>query len=253
MAQDLFGFRSGSLRDFPHQSARGAAFPVQGHHVPLGVKIVSCVDLPVEMDRHVRNQQRVPVQVHKPRNNTVPFPDRQASGYGKRPVQPGGHDHAAVSFHIHADIAVVPVLKLLLQFERRGIPVRRHDAEGRESGFRHGKGNHRRIVPDHIVFSAGVHQPGIRFLQLLIAVFPQHLREVRGRVERRRRLLRKRQEPFHQVHTSFLRSVEKGRAVFRPSRFVIQIPARWSALSPAPDPPSAGLLRWCLPSARCPI
>ena len=106
MAENPVFFHSGGLRDFPHQSAGALRVPVHRHHVSLRIVGNAAAQLPVEMYRHVRNQYGVPVQVHQAGGNAVSFPHCQPSGYGKRPVQPGAHDHTAVLLNVQPHIVL---------------------------------------------------------------------------------------------------------------------------------------------------
>ena len=200
MAEDILPANAGGFSDFLHQPALRVLISVQGHQIRLGIILEAVIGFPVEVDRLIRNQHRVPVQVHKADSHAVTFPDSQPTGYGQGPVQPGGHDHSAVPFHIQPYIVIPGVFIVFLQLEGRGIPVCRYNPERRKTGFRNLKGDDRGIIPYHKVLSARVHQPGIRLLQLRKTRVLQHFPEPGRRVKGGRRLLRKIQKLFKTVH-----------------------------------------------------
>ena len=204
VAEDILPADAGRFRDFLHQAALRVLVSVHRQQVRLRIILEAVVHFPVKVDRLVRNQHRVPVQVHQADTHTVPFPDSQPAGDGQRPVQPGRHDHPSVPFHIQPHIVIPGILEILLQFEGRRIPVGRHNPEGREPGFRNLEGDHRGIIPYHEILSARVHQPGIRFLQFRKSRFFQHIPEPFRSVERRGGLLRKIQKLFQTIHLVYL-------------------------------------------------
>ena len=200
MAEDVLPADTGRFRDLVHQAALRVLVSVQGKQVSLGIILKSVINIPVEMDRLVRDQHRVPVQVHQADPYAVPFTDSQPPGNGQRPVHPGGHDHPAVFLHIQPYIVFPGILKMLLQFEGGRIPVSRDDPEGGKTRFRNLECNDSGIIPYNIVLSARVHQPWISLLQLRKARFPQHFPEACRGVEGSGRLLREIQKLFQAIH-----------------------------------------------------
>ena len=130
-AQDVFRFHRGSVRDLRPQLSPGVFGSVQRQQVDLGVIFVSVVHLPVEMDGHVRDQDRVPLKIDQFAFQSVCCPDDHPPGDGQRSVEPGRQDSAAILFNIQTYIVLAGILKTLLQLQCGRIRVGRHEPEGR--------------------------------------------------------------------------------------------------------------------------
>ena len=185
---DLLGLCAAAGGDFLREPAAGRFVAVERDHVDLRVEVVAGIDIAVEMNGHVWDERRVAAEIDEPRMQARFILDDGAPGDGKRPVQPGGHDHAAVALDVEAHVfAARFIFGEGLEFESRGIAVAGDDLERREAAFRHAQRKQRRAVAGQIIPAARRELPRFAFVQPGEARFFQHFGHFANRVKRRRR------------------------------------------------------------------
>ena len=92
----------------------------QRQHVHLLVERHAVVDIPLHMDRHIRDEHQITVEVDQPGHQPVAFLYQHTAGDRKRTIHPRCTDHAAVSFRVQLHIAASSLqLCLLLDLEGR--------------------------------------------------------------------------------------------------------------------------------------
>ena len=116
------------------------------------------------MDGQRRDDQQVLIDVDKAALDAVLGLDHDAASHRQRAVQPGGHDHAAVTFDAQAGAAVVFDL-LVFNFPARGIAVAGGNAPTADGMLRHAPGDDRGTVAGNVVPFAGFQVPIIGFFQ----------------------------------------------------------------------------------------
>ena len=170
--------------------------PEDGLQVHLGVVVQAGVGLPVEVDAQVRDAGQCPLRVHQTALHAVGSAHQQAACHAQGPVEPGGHQHAAVALHLGAGKAVVG-------------PVQRLDAPGRrvtvagcgvpagERAFGHPPGQNGRAVAGGVVFAAGHKVPCRALRAVPVALSFQNGRGGRRGVERTDTGVQKRKQIFH--------------------------------------------------------
>ena len=201
-AQVLFLF-AGSLRHRTEEGLSFTAHTIKREQVFLRVIGKAFVHLAVHVDRHIRDQQKIPVHVHQPAvQAAVPLHDDPARR-GQRPVEPGCEQHPAVFLHIQFDVDVLhPDLRVLLDLEGRRITVACHDLKPRRGAgiarvfLRQPEGDQGRAVPCDKITSARQKLPLRSFGKLQESGIFQHFRELPHGVERRRTLFNKAEEPL---------------------------------------------------------
>ena len=118
------------------------------------------------MDSQVRDDHEITVCIYQPGGDTVSGSHDHTACYGKRTVQPGGADHAAVFLHIQLYILVLHLdLCIGFDLEDRRITVACHDLETGKIFFRNEKCNQGRIISGDIVAAAGLQIPFLPLIQ----------------------------------------------------------------------------------------
>ena len=118
------------------------------------------------MDSQIRNDHQVTVYIHQLCGNAVSGAHDHAACYGKRTVQPGGADHAAVFLHVQLHILVLHLdLRVGFDLEYRGIAVACHDLKTGEILFRNTEGDQGRIISGYIVAASCLKVPFFAFIQ----------------------------------------------------------------------------------------
>ena len=116
-------------------AALGAAR--QGQHVGLHVIALVLVGAAIHVDGDVGDQKEILFQVHQPGHQPIPLPDDHTSGGGEGPIQPGGHQHAAVALHAQLGVGPRRAHGLeLLELEAGGVGVGGHEHKAGEIRLR---------------------------------------------------------------------------------------------------------------------
>ena len=127
-SEDLFFFNTRCLSDERQEGFSGCFVSEQRRHVFLWMIGIPFIHLPVHMDRQIRDHQEIPVDIDQAALQAMFSPHHDPSGDGKRPVEPGRHEHAAVFFHIQLGVMTVHHdLSVFLDLKGRGIAVRGDD------------------------------------------------------------------------------------------------------------------------------
>ena len=183
MAEDVFLADACVLCDDLQEGSLRLDAAEQWQHVGLHVPGIALVDLAVLMDRDVRDHEKVAVHVDEHGFEAVAVAHRQAPRHGKRPVEPGGADHAAVRLHVQLDVAVLhDDLGILLDLEGGGVGMCREDAEI-FSFFRDGEDHDRGVVPCEEIGLIVAELPGSVLPEFFRAVLQKTGAEFRDRLE----------------------------------------------------------------------
>ena len=191
----------GHAQRFGQQGGQRAAAlgAVQRLHVHLGVIAVAVVDAAVHVRRQRGDHGQVAVQVDQPRRQRAVRPAHQhPPGHRKRPVQPGGHVHAAVAFHIELG-APGGGHGCVLDAPGGRIAVAGRDAPAADGVRRDAPGDDGAVVARDIVAAPGLQVPVRGFLQAGVARGVQQAGGFGRRVERRDARLQKMKQIF-QLH-----------------------------------------------------
>ena len=162
------------LGDQVFQRSGAGGLAVNRQHIDLRVQGAAIVHAAVHVDRHVRDQQKIPVDVHKAGKHTAALLHAHTACNGKRAVHPRFQNGAAIFFHIQAHIVLVAQLCDILQLHGRGIAVGCGDHKAGGLFRRHTKRHHGRAVARNIIALAGLQLPRIAFLQCDKACLLQH-------------------------------------------------------------------------------
>ena len=152
------------------------------------VQLDTLVHLLVHVYGQVGDEQEVAVEVHEPAFHARFGSDQDPSGKRERAIQPGGIDHAAVSFDIEGQIAPAPLQGgdvLHLECGRIGMRGCNLEAYGGVGPHCFGEPecDDGRTVARGEVAPAWFELPGILFPKEGKAVFPQAFRDVFDRME----------------------------------------------------------------------
>ena len=169
------------------------------------------------MNGNAGNDEQVPVEVDKAPGNAAVCADKDTSCDGKRTVQPGGQDHAAVFLNVECHILILNRdLRIALDAEGGRIEMACCDVEGSrrqvgrsggrvsarngggrirgripEGAGRKAEGNERGAVAHHIVATARDKMPGILLAQRAEAGGPESPGDVVCGEQRGRTLIQK--------------------------------------------------------------
>ena len=164
-SKNLLGIDPGGVgNQLPERSGAGG-LPVYRQHINLRVQGAAVVHAAVHVNGHMRNQQKIPVDVHKAGEHAVSLLHGHTPGNGKRAVHPGGKNCAAVFFHIQPHIVLVSQFGNVLQLERGGIAVRRADHKTGGAALRQPECDQCRAIAGHIIALSRVKIPNAAFLQ----------------------------------------------------------------------------------------
>ena len=145
------------------------------------------------MDRHIRDQQKVPVRIHKLRSIFLPFSYYDTAGNRQRTVKPCRAQHPSIAFRIQLRVLIPHLdLGILLDLKGRGITVGSRDLKTIVFKlFSHVQCNDTVIIAGHIVPSSRPDLPLLPFVKSLITIFVQHGCQIRRCMERCRTLFDK--------------------------------------------------------------
>ncbi len=137
------------------------------------------------MDRHIRDQQKVSVRIHKLRGILLPFSYYDTAGNRQRTVKPCRAQHPSVAFRIQLHILIPHLdLGILLDLKGRGITVGSRDLKTIIFKlFSHVHCNDTGIIAGHIVSSPRLDLPLLSFVQFLITILIKNSSKIRRRVK----------------------------------------------------------------------
>ena len=162
----VLGLHAAQAGDFCAERALGLLVPKERQHVHLRVELVAVVDLAVEVDGHVRDERRVAVKVDELRAQAVALAYERAPGDGQRPVQPCGHNHAAIALDVQPRVlAADQLLGIRLELEGRAVAVACDNLEVCKALLRHGEGDDGGEVARDEVAAAGHDGVGLALVQ----------------------------------------------------------------------------------------
>ena len=145
------------------------------------------------MNRDIRNDHKVPVNVHKSCSDSALRADKYPPCRRKRTIQPRCKKHSAVFLHIQRDIAVLHHdLRIALNSKGRRIQMTGCNLKPSPRFFFWNlKGNHSGAVPHDKIPSARNKLPLRSLLALCIPVLQQHPADIGRRIEPHRTLVQK--------------------------------------------------------------
>ena len=147
MAQDVLRLYSCGFRHKLHEASLCLLQAEEGDHVHLRIIGIALIGLPVHMDRHIGDQQCVPVQIHQAFLRALFSLHKDPSCHGQGPVEPGSAEHASVFFHVQGHIvALHQHLRILLDLEGRGVGMAGGDMKALSRLLRNGEGDQGRMV-----------------------------------------------------------------------------------------------------------
>ena len=154
------------------------------------------VHLGVVVQAGVGHAGQCPLRVYQTALHAVGGAHQQAACHAQGPVEPGGHQHAAIALHLGAGKAVVgPVQRLDAPGGR--VTVAGCGVPAGERAFGHPPGQNGRAVAGGVVFAAGHKVPYRALRAVPVALGFQNGRGGRRRVERADTGVQKRKQIFH--------------------------------------------------------
>ena len=179
---DLFGLDTGFPRQHSPQAA--ACRAEDGLQIDLGVILHAVVQVTVEVDAEVGDAGHGAVRVDQTALNAAFRLHQHAAGHAQGAVQPGGHDHAAVTLGLrlgkHFILGAVQFLDP--PGGRIAVAGRRVPAGQRALG--HPPCHDGRAVAGGIIFASRSQLPGSTLRAVLVAVLFEDGCRRRGGVER---------------------------------------------------------------------
>ena len=106
--QDVLHLHTCFVRDQLHELVLLLALLTeQRQHIHLCIKRIAVIDLTVHMDRHIRNDEQITIDIDQLRRDALLRLNDHTTGDGKRTVEPRCAEHAAVLLDIQLHIAVI--------------------------------------------------------------------------------------------------------------------------------------------------
>ena len=146
MPQNFVLFYACRLGNSLHQHAFPLAVPfaagIQGQHIRLRIIGIPVVHIPVHMNRHIGNHQKVLLHIDEPGLQSVLSPYNNPPCHGQTSVQPCGKDHAAVFLRVELYVSALHChLRRLLELKGGRIAVSRSNMKSLRVSFRQSEGN----------------------------------------------------------------------------------------------------------------
>ena len=142
-----------------------AAQGVEGLHVLLGVVVVAPVHVPLLVDGQAGDGEQIPVQIDQTPLHPCRGAHHRPARHGEGPVQPAGAVHAAVSLHRQADVALVPLQRVVFHIEGGRVAVGGGHAPALRGAAGQAEGDQAALVAGGVAALAGGERPGGALLQ----------------------------------------------------------------------------------------